>query len=175
MVCLLFATSKENFMISARFFASAAALAICLAGCQQWASEPLQPADARKAAEDAINATSDEFAKAVDAKDLDKIESYYTDDAVLLAPSQPAAVGKDALRKAWVGFLAGPPSKITVSKIVIDVAGSGDLAYERGSFVNTITGASGKSTTVTGQLVDVWKKQADGSWKIAADTNASDK
>jgi len=39
---------------------------------------------------------------------------------------------------------------------------------------NTITDAKGKTTTETGKLVLVWKKQADGSWKVAADTNADD-
>jgi len=164
----------------ARGFSHSFVISTCIAatlaaGCSH--TQPLAPelVDMRKVAEDAINATSEEFAKAVDAKDVDKIVSYYTDDAVLFAPSGPAAVGKDALRKAWQGFLAGPASKIDVSGTVIDVAASADLAFERGSFTNTITDAKGKTTAVTGKLVDIWKKQADGSWKIAADTNASDK
>jgi ketosteroid isomerase-like protein len=39
----------------------------------------------------------------------------------------------------------------------------------------TVTDKKGKSTTQTGQYVLVWKKQADGSWKVAADTSANDK
>jgi uncharacterized protein (TIGR02246 family) len=150
---------------------AAAYAASFFAGCSQAPA----PVDTRKAAEGALNATSEEFAKAVDAKDLDKIVGYYTDDAVLFVPSGPAAVGKDAVRKAWQGFLAGPPSRIEVSGTIIDVAASDELAFERGSYSNTITDAKGKTTVMTGKLVDVWKKQADGSWKIAADTNASDK
>ncbi|HTR48509.1 MAG TPA: SgcJ/EcaC family oxidoreductase [Verrucomicrobiae bacterium] len=142
-------------------------------GCSQ--QQAPAPVDTRKAAEDAINATSEEFAKAVEAKDLDKIVSYYTDDAVLFVPSGPAAAGKDQLRKAWQGFISGPASKIDVSGTVIDVAASGDLAFERGNFTATMTDAKGKTTVQAGKLVDVWKKQADGSWKMAADTNASDK
>jgi len=141
------------------------------AGC----SRAPAPLDTRKAAEAAINSTSDEFAKATETKDLDKVMSYYTDDAVLFAPSSPAAVGKDAVRKAWQGFLAGPASKIDVNETIIDVAASGDLAFERGSFTITTTDAKGKTTAATGKLVDVWKKQADGSWKMAADTNSMDK
>jgi uncharacterized protein (TIGR02246 family) len=144
--------------------------AALLAACAQ-APAPL---DSRKAAEDAIATTSNEFSRAVDAKDLDKTVSFYTDDAVLFVPSAPAAVGKDAVRKAWAGFFAGPASKIAVSDTIIDVAASGDLAFERGSFSSAITDAKGKSTVVTGKLVEVWKKQPDSSWKIAADTNAAD-
>jgi ketosteroid isomerase-like protein len=37
------------------------------------------------------------------------------------------------------------------------------------------TDKKGKQSAATGQLVIVWKKQTDGSWKVAADTNADDK
>jgi len=153
-----------------------AAFVSCLAAsCNSKPAVPAAPVDKRKAAEEAINATSEEFAKAIDSKDLDKVLPYYTNDAVLFVPSGPAAVGKDALRKAWQGFLAAPASKIDVSGITIDVAESGDLAYERGSFTSTSKDAKGKTVTSTGKLVDIWEKQADGTWKMAADLNASDK
>jgi uncharacterized protein (TIGR02246 family) len=155
-------------------FTAAIVFAVCLAACSQQPAAP-SSADTRKTAEDAIKLTNEEFTKAVGAKDLDKIGSFYTDDAVLFSPSGPAAVGKGAVRAAWGKILAGPPSKIAVNGTVIDVAASGDLAVERGSFTITIPGAKGKTTTATGQLLNVWKKQADGSWKMAADTNASDK
>ena len=159
-----------------RLLAVCAAFVSCLAAsCNNRPAVPAAPVDTRKAAEDAINATSEQFAKAIDSKDLDKVLSYYTDDAVLFVPAGPAAVGKDALRKTWQGFLAGPASKIDVSGITIDVAESGDLAYERGSFTSTSEDAKGKTVTSTGKLVDIWKKQADGTWKMAADLNASDK
>jgi ketosteroid isomerase-like protein len=67
-----------------------------------------------------------------------------------------------------------PGLKASTSGVIIDVAQSGDLAFERGSFTNTITDAKGKTTAESGKLVLVWKKLADGSWKIAADTNADD-
>ena len=156
---------------SARLSIVVSFAAALFAGCAQ----PQEPVDTRKVAEAAINSASDEFAKAGDAKDLDKVMSFYTDDAVLFVPSVPAAVGKDAVRKAWQGFLSGPPSKVDINETIIDVAASGDLAFERGSFTLTTTDAKGKTTAATGKLVDVWKKQADGSWKMAADTNSMDK
>jgi ketosteroid isomerase-like protein len=79
------------------------------------------------------------------------------------------------VRKAFQGFLAVSALKFETSDLIVDVAQSGDLAFERGSYSNTITDAKGKTATETGKLVLVWKKQADGSWKIAADTNAGDK
>ena len=153
-------------------FAMVAAFAVVLiAGCSQAPA----PTDTRKADEAAITAAGDALGQAAEAKDLEKCMSFYVDDPVLFVPGAPAVVGKDAVRKALQGFLAVGALKLETSGTIIDVASSGDLAFERGSYANTITDAKGKTTTETGKLVLVWKKQGDGSWKIAADTNASDK
>jgi uncharacterized protein (TIGR02246 family) len=147
-------------------------LAVALiAGCSQAPA----PADTRKADEAAITAAGVALGQAAEAKDLEKCMSFYVDDPVLIVPGAPAVVGKDALRKTFQGFLAAQALKLETSGLIIDVARSGDLAFERGSYANTITDAKGKTTSETGKLALVWKKAADGSWKIAADTNASDK
>ncbi len=153
------------FVIVANF---AAAL---VAGCSQAPA----PMDTRKADETAIVAAGNALAQAAEAKDLDKCMSFYVDDPILIVPGEPAVVGKDAVRKAFQGFLGASALKLETSGLIIDVAQSGDLAFERGSYANTITDAKGKTTTETGTLALVWKKQADGAWKIAADTNAGDK
>jgi uncharacterized protein (TIGR02246 family) len=150
--------------------AGAAIAALIFAAC----SEPPAPVDRRKADEAAIRAAGDALGQAFEAKDLEKSLSFYVDDPVLIVPKSPAVIGKDALRKAFQPFMAVPGLKLSTSGVIIDVAQSGDLAFERGSFTNTITDSKGKTTTETGKLVLVWKKQADGSWKIAADTNADD-
>jgi uncharacterized protein (TIGR02246 family) len=144
-----------------------------IAGCSN-APTPA-PIDSRKADEDAIRAAGLHLAQAAQSKDLDACMSFYVDDPVLFVPGAPAVLGRDALRQAFQGFLGAQALKLETSGLMIDVAQSGDLALERGSYRNTITDAKGKTTTETGKLVLVWKKQADGSWKIAADTNASDK
>jgi uncharacterized protein (TIGR02246 family) len=154
-----------SFVIAASFVVA------LIAGCSQAPS----PTDTRKADEAAITAAGDALGQAAEAKDLEKCMSFYVDDPVLIVPGAPAVVGKDALRKTFQGFLAVQALKLDTSGLIIDVARSGDLAFERGSYSNTITDAKGKTTTETGKLALVWKKQADASWKIAADTNASDK
>ncbi len=151
----------------------ASAFAACFAACSQ--PQPAAPPDTRAADEAVIRAADADWSKAATAKDLDKVVSYYTDDAVLFAPKAPAFVGKDNIRKAWQGLLATPNMQMTITPLAVDVARSGDLAVERGSFQVASTDKKGKPTTESGQFVIVWKKQADGSWKVAADTNADDK
>ncbi|PYQ21943.1 MAG: hypothetical protein DMF81_13800, partial [Acidobacteria bacterium] len=52
-----------------------------------------------------------------------------------------------------------------------DVASSGDLAYTRGEFESKGTDREGKPSTRTGRYLTVWRKQVDGSWRVAVDTS----
>lgn len=124
------------------------------------------------AAKAAISSATDDWSKAISAKDLDKCVSFYEDDAVLFAPNAPAVIGKDAIRAAWQQLLSAHGVQMTFPAATVDVARSADLAVQRGAFQAVITDAKGKATTENGRFVIVWQKQPDGSWKVMADTNA---
>lgn len=165
-------------MSPARFslFASVAAvLTVAAAGCSNSTGGAAAAPDTRAADEAAIRAATSAMEERVSAKDLDKIVGDYEDDAVLFAPKAPASVGKAAIHGAWQGLLGVPGLKMTLKITDVNVGRSGDLAVERGSFAVDTTDKDGKANTETGQLVMVWRKQTDGSWKIVADTNADDK
>lgn len=155
-------------------FACAVA-ALATVGCSNQPGGAAAAPDTRAADEAAIRAATTAMEQGVSAKDLDKIVGDYEDDAVLFAPKAPATLGKPAIHDAWQGLLMVPGLKMTIKVANIDVSRSGDLAVERGSFAVDTTDKDGKPNTETGQLVMVWKKQTDGSWKIVADTNADDK
>jgi uncharacterized protein (TIGR02246 family) len=162
-------------MPSARF-AMLAALAICLAACAQQQQAIQQPPDTRAANAAAIRALDDSFGKLAAAKEFDKCAAYYMDDAVLFAPGVPAVIGRDNIRAFFVRAFSAPnAAQFAITIAGIDVAKSGDLAEDRGTYQSTTTDKKGKTTTVDGHYVLVWKKQADGSWKVAADTSANDR
>ncbi|HTA95878.1 MAG TPA: DUF4440 domain-containing protein, partial [Verrucomicrobiae bacterium] len=56
----------------------------------------------------------------------------------------------------------------------VEVARSGDLAYDTGAYSFTRNDASGKPVTATGKYLVVWKKQADGKWKVIQDIDNRD-
>jgi uncharacterized protein (TIGR02246 family) len=153
--------------------ATAAFTASFAVSCSQ--QQPAAPPDTRAADAATIQAADADFAKAAAAKDLDRVTAPYLNDAVLFSPGTPAVIGKDNIRKSFERMLAAPNMQFVFSNVTVDVARSGDLAEDRGSMQVTVTDKKGKSTTQTGQYVLVWKKQANGSWKIAADTSANDK
>lgn len=136
--------------------------------------QPAAPPDTR--ADEATIRTADaDFAKSVAAKDLDKCVSIYTDDAVLFFPGVPAVVGKDNIRKFYQQALATPNVQVTYAFQTPEVARSGDLAMELGSFQVVTTDKKGNPSTSGYKFVLVWKKQADASWKVSADTSAIEK
>ena len=144
-------------------------------GCANHPAAPAPPPDTRAADEAVIRANDADFAKAAQAKDLDKAVEHYMDDALLFAPGAPAVVGKENIRKFFEPIINGPATQFAFSDVKVDVARSGDLAMDSGSFESTGKDAKGKPITQRGRFVLVWKKQANDSWKIAADTSANEK
>ncbi len=154
--------------------ASKAALCGCLA-LLLLASSCAQPAmpDTRAADESAIRDQDVQWSKAAAANDLDKTVSYYTDDASMLSPGAPIAVGQQAIRASWAGML-GPGVSIAWQVSKVDVARSGDLAYLIGVYQMTSKDSKGNSVPDHGKLVEVWRKQPDAKWKVVADIFNSD-
>jgi uncharacterized protein (TIGR02246 family) len=147
-------------------------IACFAAGCQQTFQQAPAPPDTRAADAAAIQKLDNDWFKAAAAKDLDTCASYYLDDAVIFSPGVPAVVGKDNIRKFLQGMVNAPNMKLTFLGSTVDVARSGDLAMDHGSVQVTTTDKRGKTVTQTSQAILVWKKQPDGSWKVAADTSA---
>lgn len=144
------------------------ALLLLVCGCQQ------QPAaDTRAADESAVKDQDAQWAKAAGANDLEGAVSYYTDDASLLAPNAPIATGKQAIRVVWQGLL-NPDSTVSWQVTKAEAARSGELAYVMGVYQITPKTEKGKAMEDHGKLVEVWKKQSDGKWKVVADIFNSD-
>jgi ketosteroid isomerase-like protein len=99
---------------------------------------------------------------------VDATVSYYSDDASLLAPNAPAVGDRQSIHAAWAALL-GPDSSLSWQASKVDVARSGDFAYVMGVYQLTTKDTRGNFTTDRGKYVEVWKKQADGSWKTVAD------
>jgi uncharacterized protein (TIGR02246 family) len=124
--------------------------------------------------EQALRDLDAQWSAAAGAKDLDKTVSYYSDDAIVMPPNTSAARTKEAIRSAWKEMLTAPGAAIGWTATKVEAAKSGDLAYVSGTYEETMTDASGKPVKDRGKYVEVWKKQADGTWKVVADIWNSD-
>src|SRR5947207_14297994 len=126
-------------------------LPLVLAGCSQRGFDPAteQAKLLRRDAEWADLAWA--------GKDVDKIISYWSDDAVLIFPGQPVLEGKAAIR-AYVAESPNTPGfKIhwVLQKPVFSPDGM--LAYMRGLDEHTLLGLNGGTITLHVRGLSVWR------------------
>jgi ketosteroid isomerase-like protein len=104
---------------------------------------------------------------------LDGTMSFYLDDAILLPPNRPMAIGKEAIREASAA-IASPGFSVEWQPIKIEVARSGDIGYTIDSFEGTSVDSAGNPIPVKGKAIVIWSKQADRRWKVAVDMFSPD-
>ena len=118
---------------------------------------------------DSIRAADAAWLKTYEAKDVDKAVAFCDEQGSMLWPNDPVATGKDAITKLTASAFAIPDFKLVWQPEKVGVARSGDLGYTSGTYVWTFKDASGKPVSDKGKYLTVWKKQADGSWKVLFD------
>jgi ketosteroid isomerase-like protein len=141
-------------------------------GCAQ--QQPAAPPDTRAADEAAIRKLDVDWSNAAQTNKVDAWVAFYSDDATVLPPNEPMATNKDAIRKSIEGLLTLPGLNLKWEPKKIEVSKSGDIAYSFGTYDMTMNDPKGAPIMDKGKYVEVWKKQADGSWKCAIDTFNSD-
>jgi uncharacterized protein (TIGR02246 family) len=126
------------------------------------------------AADDAaVKKVASELVAAWRAKDVEGIVKQFADDATIMPPGAPVVTSKQASRD-YISTAVKDPGfslNMTVDKVV--AARSGDIAYSRGKYSLAMTNPqTHKVDSYAGSFVSVFKKQADGSWKIVEDISA---
>ena len=84
--------------------------------------------------ETAILVASASWGKAAQSKDLEKSLTFFADNAIMLSPNSPAVQGKENIAKEWQQMLAIPGPGLSFSVAKVEVARSGDLAWEYGAY-----------------------------------------
>jgi ketosteroid isomerase-like protein len=139
-------------------------LSMSILGCS--GSEQINVESERQA----IFAADREWAAAARAGDVEKLASFWSDDAINFFPNQPAAIGKAAIgglvrtNRSRAGFsLSWEPQEAVV-------AASGDIGYSYGTFQLSFENGDNEQVSRHGHYVCIWKKQVDGSWKCGVES-----
>ena len=115
----------------------------------------------------ALAQLDEEWSKAAGAKDVERVASFYADDAIAYPPGAPMAVGKAAAKKVWAAYFADPSFAISWKTDHAEV--SGQLGYTSGTSETSYKGRDGKVVHEKGKFLCVWRKQKDGGWKAIHD------
>ena len=110
-----------------------------------------------------------EWAAAASAgRDVDRILSYWTEDAVVMPPGMPSIAGKAALREYVEASMQIPGFKITWTSKDVTFSPDGNLAYMFSRNALTIP-VEGVPVTTEGRAVTIWRREPDGEWRCAVD------
>jgi uncharacterized protein (TIGR02246 family) len=151
---------------------------VCVAGasllaCSQGSPGANAAADVRAADQRAVRVADSSLAAAVEAKDADRTAALYADDAVQMPVAEPLISGRAAIREEWAKVY-GIPGFTNKSQLVSVEVSGGSLAYTRGTYESAMLDPKGKPTTERGKWITVWRRQADGTWRVAADIYNTD-
>ena len=118
-----------------------------------------------------IRARSAEMQRAVASRNTDALLAVYTPDAVMVLPNMAPVSGRDALGRSWREFFADPNARVSWQTTAVDVASSGDLATEYGTYEVTFSTPAGPMTD-RGNYVTIWRRVGN-QWLVARDINTS--
>ena len=119
--------------------------------------------------EGAIRALNEAFVQHFNAGDADGLaRAVYAEDARLLPPNHPMITGRAQIAEALRGLFEAGLGGLIVDAYEVEVAASGDLAYAIGTF------SLARPAPDRGKFVEVYRRQADGSWRCVADMFSSD-
>ena len=137
------------------------AVLLACAGC---ASAGKQPDVASR-----IRQLDVDWSRAAQDRDVERVLSFWADDAIVFPPGSPAVAGKAAIREFVSKSFQTPGFNISWKTTTVAVSSGGDLAYATGTNRVTFNAPDGKQVTVEGKAVTVWRREKDGAWKCVID------
>jgi ketosteroid isomerase-like protein len=108
-------------------------------------------------------------AVASEGNDVERIISFWTDDAIVMPPGLPAIVGKNALREYVQGSFRIPGFRITWTSADVVFSPDEQLAYIFSRNAVSMNAEDGSPVTNEGRAVTIWRKETDGEWRCAVE------
>ena len=112
--------------------------------------------------QDQVRRTEIAFAKTMADRDFAGFQKFLAAEAIFMSGGQ-AARGAAAVAARWKRLYDAPAAPFSWAPESVEVLDSGTLALSSGP----VRDASGKRT---GTFHSVWRREADGQWKIVLDS-----
>jgi ketosteroid isomerase-like protein len=122
-------------------------------------------------AEQELTATRNEYAALVNGRDAARLAALYTTDALVVLADGERLSGFGEVERHFAKVLqpATRRASIRLAPQRFEIASSGDLGAESGTFVEAADGG----TIVTGAYVTIYSRGHDGQWRISIDVRTT--
>jgi ketosteroid isomerase-like protein len=137
-------------------------IALVSLGCAQ------APADLESEQEAVIQADRD-FARDTAEGGVEAWVSYFSQDGVMLPDTGEVVRGHESIRALMGPAFDVPGYSLSWTPEFAEVSASADLAYTFGTYEASAPDAEGNPVVTRGRYVTIWRKDANGSWKVVLD------
>jgi len=122
-----------------------------------------------QAERDRLMQTSRDWSQTAESGDIDRILSYWADDATVVSPGEPVLRGKPAIRSYLERSFKTPGFRISWEPQEARLSDDGTMGYLVERTRVSFNGPDGRPATQEYRGVTIWRKQPDGSWKNVVD------
>jgi ketosteroid isomerase-like protein len=122
-----------------------------------------RPADART-----LREADQALARAVEERDRPGFEARLAEDAWFAGGGRPLA-GRAAVGDSWASFFEPAGPSMRWAPELGEISRSSDLGYTVGHYLLEARDANGRPVRREGRYLTVWRKEADGAFRVAVD------
>ena len=126
----------------------------------------------QKAAAAVIMKADTDFNQAVADRDLSRFLSFVGEPATFNGGMPDEIHGRNQVGKEWAPYFRVDGPRLTWKPAKGEILGHGDLGYTVGTWERR-AGPGSQPLVSRGNYLTVWKKQADGAWRVAFDTGST--
>ena len=106
------------------------------------------------------------------SRDANRVTAHYSDDATVMGAGR--LTGAAQIRQVVDAMVRDPNLDMRFTPDRVEVSGSGDMAYARGTYsLRTTHPRTGRPRVESGHYLTIFRRQADGRWKATEDIIAA--
>ena len=115
------------------------------------------------------------FVSAFNDGNLEALMDTYSADVLYLPQGAATIRGRTEVERLHRATFERSTRHLAVN--VEEIRTMGDFAYDRGTFELTLTpkGGGGEARTATRRFIELWRKEADGKWRVLEVMNNADR
>jgi uncharacterized protein (TIGR02246 family) len=137
-------------------------------------AKPPAPAFDLEGAKKGIAEANAKWIDAMKRGDAEAVSQLYMEDAIVLPPNAALVRGRKAIKDEFATMMKSWVKLTDMTLVTLEVNGSGDIAYEVGSYAMTFEVPGGQTpASDSGKYLAIWKKQADNTWMYHVDSWSS--
>jgi ketosteroid isomerase-like protein len=121
----------------------------------------------------AVRQADTDFSTASEKRDFESFLTFISDSASFYSQGGQINRGRKAVGDDWKPLFDPAGPSLTWRPTDADVSASGDLGYTRGVWKVVVDGPQGHREG-TGKYVTIWRKEADGKWRVVVDIGNPD-